>query len=75
MHASKGWQLAQALLLAVTAIATTACTAEPAHSAAEAQSVDGVTLPEWTARWWRWADAQVVPPYLDPDGRLCHLGQ
>lgn len=25
MHTSKGWQLAQVLLLAVTAIATTAC--------------------------------------------------
>lgn len=30
---------------------------------------------EWTARWWRWADAQPVAPYLDPDGRLCERGQ
>lgn len=37
--------------------------------------VAGVALPEWTARWWRWADAQRVPPYLDPDGRLCEVGQ
>ncbi|WP_282298646.1 hypothetical protein [Stenotrophomonas sp. PS02289] len=75
MHTSKGWQLRQTLLLALTAIATTACAPEPARTAAEAQTVDGVSLSEWTARWWRWADTQEIPPYLDPDGQLCHLGQ
>ncbi len=75
MHTSKGWQLRHALLLAVTAIATTACAPEPARTALEAQKVAGIALSEWTARWWRWADAQEIPPYLDPDGQLCHLGQ
>lgn len=37
--------------------------------------VDGVGLEQWTARWWRWANGQAVPPYLDRDGRLCDLGQ
>lgn len=38
-------------------------------------AVDGVSLGEWTARWWQWSMAQWFPPYLDPDGRLCELGQ
>ncbi len=37
--------------------------------------VAGVGLGEWTARWWRWASAQSVAPYLDRDGRLCEIGQ
>lgn len=37
--------------------------------------VDGRSVAEWTADWWRWAEGQVIAPYLDPDGRLCDLGQ
>ncbi|GAB3347340.1 hypothetical protein [Lysobacter tyrosinilyticus] len=35
----------------------------------------GVSFGEWTAHWWRWALSQPIPPYLDPDGRLCQMGQ
>jgi hypothetical protein len=37
--------------------------------------VAGVSLGEWTARWWRWALDQPIEPFLDPDGRLCRFGQ
>jgi hypothetical protein len=37
--------------------------------------VAGVDFGDWTARWWLWAHTLPVPPYLDPDGRLCQLGQ
>lgn len=37
--------------------------------------VGGVSLAGWTARWWRWADGQGGAPYLDPDGRVCDVGQ
>jgi hypothetical protein len=41
----------------------------------ESGPVDGHSPGEWTAQWWRWAFNQSVEPYLDPDGRLCELGQ
>ena len=47
----------------------------PAASPITREAVAGISLSEWTARWWRWADEQRVAPYLDPDGRLCELGQ
>ena len=53
-------------------------TASPRPAVADALSkgpVEGVSLGEWTARWWRWAFRQPVEPYLDPDGRFCGLGQ
>lgn len=28
-----------------------------------------------TARWWQWAERFPLPPYLDPDGRLCEYDQ
>ena len=37
--------------------------------------VEGVSFGGWTARWWQWAFAQPIAPYLDPDGRLCSDGQ
>lgn len=37
--------------------------------------VEGAGFGEWTARWWQWAEAQPIPPYLDPDGRICDVGQ
>lgn len=76
MHRRRmGRQLGRMLMLALAGMATAACTAKPAASAAAAEMVEGVPLAEWTARWWRWADDQSVAPYLDPDGRYCQLGQ
>ena len=28
-----------------------------------------------TARWWQWAERMPIPPYVDPDGRLCKIDQ
>ena len=50
----------------------------PAYAEAgvlESSRVDGTALGEWTARWWRWAFSQPVPPYLDRDGRDCASAQ
>src|SRR6476660_6689629 len=40
-----------------------------------AASVEGRSFATLTADWWRWAQASAIPPYLDPDGRLCDTGQ
>ena len=37
--------------------------------------VEGQGIGAWTADWWRWALAQPIEPYLDPDGRFCDMGQ
>jgi hypothetical protein len=37
--------------------------------------VEGVSFGQWTAKWWQWAFAQPIAPFLDPDGRLCSEGQ
>lgn len=37
--------------------------------------IPGRSVAELTADWWRWVRAQPFSPYLDPDGRLCDLGQ
>lgn len=37
--------------------------------------VAGASLGDWTAQWWRWAESAPIEPYLDPDGRLCDMGQ
>jgi hypothetical protein len=37
--------------------------------------VEGVSFGQWTAKWWQWAFAQSIAPYLDPDGSLCGEGQ
>lgn len=76
MHMEKAgrarrWGAAMAALL----FAGVAGSAPPVASPVTSEAVAGASLSEWTARWWRWADAQRVPPYLDPDGRLCGLGQ
>lgn len=41
----------------------------------ESGAVEGRSAGAWTAQWWRWAFSQPLAPYLDPDGRLCELGQ
>lgn len=38
-------------------------------------AVEGISLGDWTAQWWRWASNAAVTPYLDPDGRLCDIDQ
>lgn len=38
-------------------------------------TVEGASFGEWTGRWWNWALSQPVEPYLDPDGRICDMGQ
>lgn len=65
------------LVAACLALAATATGRSPSAppSPLTRAPVDGVPLSEWTARWWRWAEAQPLPPYLDPDGRLCDLDQ
>ena len=37
--------------------------------------VEGVSLGDWTAQWWRWAQDAAIEPYRDPDGRLCDMDQ
>jgi len=60
-----------------------AAAASPAAPPAAASSpvlpigakVEGLGYPELTAKWWQWAQSAVIEPYLDPDGRLCDMGQ
>ena len=40
-----------------------------------AAMVEGRSFVSLTADWWRWARGAAIPPYLDPDGRLCEAGQ
>ena len=37
--------------------------------------VEVPAYPQLIAAWWQWAHALPLAPYLDPDGRLCELGQ
>lgn len=37
--------------------------------------VEGASIGEWTGRWWAWVYAQPIAPFLDPDGRICNMGQ
>ncbi|MEG0186198.1 MAG: hypothetical protein RR704_22385 [Stenotrophomonas sp.] len=64
-----------AMMMAAQAGDATASPVSQSASMTTTAPVAGIGLPEWTARWWRWVDAQRVPPYLDPDGRLCGSGQ
>lgn len=73
---------AASLFLPFALVVTAALAAEPPRAtAADAlvlppdASVEGESFGELTARWWQWADHQAIAPYLDPDGRLCELGQ
>lgn len=73
-----------ASLLAATAIASSPPTQRPKDTNPPRQDirllpangkVGKETFAALTARWWRWALSMPVKPYLDPDGRLCELGQ
>lgn len=65
------------LILILVAVMTAA------HVSAGARSVvlpldakvESRGYPELSADWWKWAYAQLIPPYVDPDGRFCDLGQ
>jgi hypothetical protein len=48
-----------------------------AHVFAPHSTVNGLTMGEWTARWWQWAASFPVDhtPTLDPTGELAGLGQ
>lgn len=90
MHVTgKGLAWGSALLIVVIAAATTVTSAQAAGARAEGPrptAADQLLLPpdakvgdetfgELTARWWQWAEWLPIPPYLDPDGRLCEMGQ
>jgi hypothetical protein len=57
--------------------------APPSHTVSPEQSrvlppdakVEGATFAQLTAKWWQWASSMPIPPYIDPDGRLCTLNQ
>jgi hypothetical protein len=60
--------------------------APPVARATEPSAADQLLLPpdaklgnetfgELTARWWQWANRMPIPPYMDPDGRLCDFDQ
>lgn len=66
------------MVLAASLFVANAASSTSSASAAEALTagpVEGASLGEWTARWWRWALNQPVQPFLDPDGRFCGIGQ
>lgn len=69
-----------ALLIAVCGITLSHAADKPA-TPADAMllppegKVDGETFGALTARWWQWAERMPIAPFLDPDGRLCELGQ
>lgn len=72
----QGWLRRSGATMALLLAAVPAFSADTAApSPLTREPVGGVSLAEWTARWWRWADAQGGAPYLDPDGRVCDLGQ
>lgn len=77
------WTLLAATSLAMAAAATVDAAVQQAATAptpaayvlpADAR-VEGESVAALTARWWQWANAMAFPPYRDPDGRLCELGQ
>ena len=70
-----------AALVIATCGATLSHAADKAGTAADAMllppngQVDGETFGMLTARWWQWSEHLPIAPFLDPDGRLCELGQ
>lgn len=80
-----GWWLAACSLAwcqaagSAPAVGTGADVALPAAAPVAGEvvrtAVAGRGLGAWTAQWWRWAGAQPLAPYLDPDGTWCMSGQ
>jgi hypothetical protein len=54
------------------------CTSGLSHAAAipAGSTIEGMTISEWTAEWWKWALSFPTEnnPMLDPDGRFASLG-
>jgi hypothetical protein len=84
-HMLQSFAVALATLLAVMATAGFKSTGKDGKDsvvspgdarllAADAR-VGGESFGALTARWWQWAHAAEFPPYLDPDGRVCTIGQ
>lgn len=71
---------------AIAVLVAASCGAASAGGTGTATAADGWVLPpdaavggesfgDLTARWWQWAEGMGIPPYVDPDGRLCEVGQ
>ncbi len=58
-------------------IGTPEATSKASVPLSPAEIVDGVSLADWTARWWQWVLAfpPGMQPYMDRDGSLCTDGQ
>lgn len=67
--------LASPVAVCATPTQSNAPTAADQMLLAPDAKVAGESFGTLTARWWQWASAQEIAPYLDPDGRLCELGQ
>ncbi|MEP6634928.1 MAG: hypothetical protein ABJA62_12050 [Luteimonas sp.] len=64
-----------AVLIASSLVAEAHGSADAESSVLETGQVAGASLGTWTARWWQWALSQWITPYMDPDGRVCEVGQ
>lgn len=62
-------------MLAITAAADAGPDVVSPVQALANGTIEGRSLGDWTAQWWRWALAREIAPYRDRDGRLCALGQ
>lgn len=64
------------LLSAVVTVFPAAVSAKPVSPVLPLTArVEGRGYADLSADWWKWAFAQLIPPYKDPDGRLCDVGQ
>jgi hypothetical protein len=77
--AGNGWMKCGALVAPLLAM-TMGTQAVPVSSPSQAvlapdARVEGTAIAVWTQRWWQWALAEPIAPYLDPDGRICDQGQ
>jgi len=72
--------IAVALCVAASGIALSHA-AEATRTTADAMlmppdgKVEGESFGALTARWWQWAERAPIAPFLDPDGRMCEIGQ
>ena len=81
MHGVRRWMLV--LTLIVLALATPAAAAQdatpvPAGIALPPDAeVDGLSLAEWTARYWQWffSFPEAIGPFFDETGERCGYGQ
>ncbi|MFZ5636865.1 MAG: hypothetical protein ACOY82_09830 [Pseudomonadota bacterium] len=72
------WSACAALALAVGVVGPASVAAQASGPAGAATAtIEGLTIAEWTGRWWQWAFSfpDGLEPYRDPDGRVCDHGQ